>query len=110
MDIMSANMFDIHRSLAMLEVISNQERVERCHNASHCETSSFQNTLIVLLSRQAVFQASDTKGAIKTPTIVKKYGMLKSLWEEILDQQVNTLHKSSISSLVNEIVMLLAGK
>ena len=65
LEIMSANMFDIHRSLAMLEVISNQERGERCHNVSHGETSSFQNTLIVLLSRQAVFQASDTKGTIK---------------------------------------------
>lgn len=102
-------MFDIHRSLAMLEVISNQERVERCHSASHGETSSFQNTLIVLLSRQAVFEASDTKAAIKTPTIVKKYGMLKSLWEEILDLQVNTLHKSSISLLSYKNVMCFVG-
>ena len=35
-------MFDIHRSLAMIEVICNQERVEICHNAAHGETSSFQ--------------------------------------------------------------------
>ena len=72
---MSATMFDIHRSLATLKVISNQERVERCHNAAHGETSSFQISLIVLLSRNAVFE-----GAIKGLTIVKKYGMIKSLW------------------------------
>jgi hypothetical protein len=80
---MEAKMFTIERSLAMLEVIENQERVDRCHNAAHGETSSFQNALIVLLSRSAVFE-----GAIKATTIVKKYGMLKSLWEQILDLQV----------------------
>ena len=81
-----STMFDVHRSLAMLEVISNQERVDRCHNAAHGETSSYQNSLIVLLSRSAVFE-----GAIKAPAIVKKYGMLKSLWEQILDLQVKFL-------------------
>ena len=62
-------MFDIHRSLAMLEVICNQERVERCHNAANGETSNFQNSLIVLRSRNAVFES-----AIKTPTIIKDTG------------------------------------
>ena len=77
-------MFDIHRVLAMLEVISNQERVDRVHNATYGGTASFQNTLLLLLSRQAVFESSDSNGSIKLPTIVKKYNMLKALWEEIL--------------------------
>jgi hypothetical protein len=80
---MAANMFTIERSLAMLEVIENQDRVDRCHNAAHGETSGYQNALIVLLSRSAAFE-----GSLKLATVIKKFGMFKSLWERILDLQV----------------------
>lgn len=47
---MASNMFDIRRAIAMLEVISNQEHVERVHNATHGDTAIFQNRLLILFT------------------------------------------------------------
>jgi hypothetical protein len=85
---MMSNMFDTRRALAMLEVIANQERVERIHNAPHGDTQIFQNKLLLLLQRTAVFESSDSNSSVKVPTIVKKYGMLRALWEQVLEEEV----------------------
>lgn len=81
-------MFDVRRAIAMLEAISNQERVERVHNATYGDTAIFQNRLLILLQRQAVFESSDSNSSVKIPTITKKYGMLRALWEELLEEEI----------------------
>jgi hypothetical protein len=85
---MASNMFDTRRALALLEVIANQERVERIHNATHGDTQIFHNKLLLLLQRTAVFESSDSNSSVKVPTIVKKYGMFRALWEQVLVEEV----------------------
>lgn len=85
---MTTKMFDANRVIALLEIVANQERVNRFHNAPYGETLSYQNTLMVLLGRHAVFESSSDGAVVKITTIIKKYGGLKSLWESIMAQQV----------------------
>ena len=85
---MASKMFDVKRVIAMLQIVSNQESVNRFHNAPYGETVGYQNSLMVLLGRCAIFESTTDGGAVKITTIVKKYGGLKSLWESIMAEQV----------------------
>ena len=86
---MASKMFDVQQVIALLEVLSNQERVERYHNAPYGESVSFINTLMMLLGRQAIFESTNADKIVRSSTIIKKYGILKSLWENILAEQVH---------------------
>ena len=48
----------------------------------------YQNSLMVLLGRHAVFESSSDVAVVKITTIVKKYVGLKSLWESIMAEEV----------------------
>ena len=85
---MTTKMFDVKRVIALLEIVANQERVNRFHNAPYGETVGYQNSLMVLLGRHAVFESSSDVAVVKITTIVKKYVGLKSLWESIMAEQV----------------------
>lgn len=86
---MASKMFDVQQVIALLEVLSNQEWVERYHNAPYGESVSFINTLMMLLGRQAVFESTNADKIVRSSTIIKKYGILKSKWENILAEQVH---------------------
>ena len=71
---MASKMFDVKRVIAMLQIVSDQERVNRFHNAPSGEIVGYQNSLMVLLGRCVT----------NLPLMVG----LKSLWESIMAEQV----------------------
>ena len=85
---MTTKMFDVRRVIALLQIVANQERVNRFHNAPYGETVGFQSSLMVLLGRHAIFEPSGDGTVVKITTIVKKYVGLKSLWESIMAEEV----------------------
>lgn len=85
---MASKMFGVKRVIALLEIVANQERVNRFHKAPYGERLGHQNTLMALFGRHAVFESSSDGVIVKTTTIIKKYGGLKSLWESIMAEQV----------------------
>ena len=85
---MASKMFGVKRVIALLEIVANQERMNRFHNPPYGERLGHQNTLMVPLGRHAVFESSSDGVIVKITTIIKKYGGLQSLWESIMAEQV----------------------
>ena len=81
---MASKIFDVQKVIAPLEVASNQERVERFHNAPYGESANFLNTLMMLLGRQAIFESTNADEIVRSSTITKKYDILQSLWEDVM--------------------------
>ena len=77
-------MFDVQEVIALLEVVSNKEWVERFHTAPYSESANFLITLMMLLWIQAIFESTNTDKIVRSSTITKKCGILKSLWENVM--------------------------
>jgi hypothetical protein len=82
---MALKMNDAKMAIALLAIVANQERVERLHNYTYGDSTGFLNRLMTLLGRHAVYADGATS---KGSTILKKFNILKSLWESIMAEEV----------------------
>ena len=70
---MASKMLDAKMAIALLEIVANQERVERLHNYPYGDSTAYLNRRMILLGRHAVFADGAT---IKGSTIIKKFNIL----------------------------------